>query len=165
MGRKRGSSLQLRDNNAKSYLCGYEKWVNHVFTHIPYWKVPARCIAPNYEVSQNCVSQVANTRAYHHPPPPRHLLAMSHVIDDNVVPENRGGRRKFGETEDIAPLNEVVANDALVCQRGKVTENFEEVARALNEGNVLSWNSNGKHCNRRYKLLLVSFRRASERAH
>jgi hypothetical protein len=31
MGRKRGSSLQLRNNNAKSYPCGYEKWVNQRF--------------------------------------------------------------------------------------------------------------------------------------
>jgi hypothetical protein len=58
---------------------------------------------------------------------------MSHVLDDNVAPENCGGRRKFGETKDIALLKEIVANDSHVCRRGKVTENFEEVARALNE--------------------------------
>jgi hypothetical protein len=57
---------------------------------------------------------------------------MSHVLDDNVVPENCGGRRKFGETKDIALLKNIVANDAHVCQRGKVTDNFEEVARSLN---------------------------------
>jgi xanthine/CO dehydrogenase XdhC/CoxF family maturation factor len=54
-----------------------------------------------------------------------------------------------------------VANDAHACRRGKVTETFEEVARAaLNEGNALPWNTNGKHCNGRYKLLLENFRRA-----
>jgi hypothetical protein len=93
-------------------------------------------------------------------PRPPHLLAILHVIDDNVAPEHHGGRRMFGETEDIASLKEIVANDANVCQRGKVTEKLEEVARALNEGNARPWNSNGKHCNDRYKLLLASFRRA-----
>jgi hypothetical protein len=72
---------------------------------------------------------------------PPHLLAMLHVIDDNVAPEHCGGRRKFGETEDIAFPKEIVANEAHVCQRGKVTEKLEEVARALNEGNALPWNS------------------------
>jgi hypothetical protein len=86
---------------------------------------------------------------------------MSHVFDDNVASENLGGRRKFGETEDIALHKKLVANDAYVCQRGKVTENFEEVARALNAGNTLLWNSNGKHCNDRYKLLLANFGRAA----
>jgi hypothetical protein len=85
---------------------------------------------------------------------------MSHVLDDNVAPENCGGRRKFGETEDIALLMDIVANDAHVCRRGKVTKKFEEVARALNEGNAFPWNTNGKHCNDRYKLLLANFRRA-----
>jgi hypothetical protein len=37
---------------------------------------------------------------------------------------------------------------------------FEDVARALNEGNALPWNTNGKHCNDRYKLFLANFRRA-----
>jgi hypothetical protein len=41
-----------------------------------------------------------------------------------------------------------------------VTGKIEEVARALNEGNALPWNTNGKHCNDRYKLLLANFRRA-----
>jgi hypothetical protein len=103
------------------------------------------------------VLHVANTRAYRHPTAPRHLLAMSHVLDDNVASEKRGGRRKFGEPEDIALLKEIVANDAHVCRRGNVAENFEEVARALNEGNALPWNSNGKPCNDRYKLLRASF--------
>jgi hypothetical protein len=85
---------------------------------------------------------------------------MSHVLDDNVAPENCGGRRKFGETEDIALLMDIVANDAHVCRRGKVTKKFEEVARALNEGNAFPWNTNGKHCNDWYKLLLANFRRA-----
>jgi hypothetical protein len=53
-----------------------------------------------------------------------------------------------------------VANDGHVCRFGKVTETFEEVARALNEGNALPWNTNCKHCNDRYKLLLANFRRA-----
>jgi hypothetical protein len=61
--------------------------------------------------------------------------------------------------EDIALLGEIVANDAHMCRRGNVTEIFEEV-RALNEGNALPRNSNGKHCNDRYKLLLANFRRA-----
>jgi hypothetical protein len=43
-----------------------------------------------------------------------------------------------------------------------VTENFEEVARALNEGNALPWDSNGKYCNDRYKLLLANFRKADQ---
>jgi hypothetical protein len=43
-----------------------------------------------------------------------------------------------------------------------VTENFEEVTRALNEGNALPWNSNGKYCNDRYKLLLAKFRKADQ---
>jgi hypothetical protein len=42
-----------------------------------------------------------------------------------------------------------------------VTENFKEVDRALNEGNALPWNTNDKHCNDRYKLLLANFRRAN----
>jgi hypothetical protein len=58
---------------------------------------------------------------------------MSHVLDDNVAPENCGGRRKFGEAEDIAVLKEIVENDSQVCRRGKVTEIFDEVARAFNE--------------------------------
>jgi hypothetical protein len=53
-----------------------------------------------------------------------------------------------------------VANDAHVCRRGNVTEIFDEVARALNEGNALPWNSSGKHRNDRHKLLLANFRRA-----
>jgi hypothetical protein len=53
-----------------------------------------------------------------------------------------------------------VANDAHVCRRGRMTERFEDVARALNEGNALPWNTNGKHCNDRCKLLLANFRRA-----
>jgi hypothetical protein len=53
-----------------------------------------------------------------------------------------------------------VANDSHVCRRGKVTETFEEVARALNEGNAIPWNKNGKNCNDRHKLLLANFRRA-----
>jgi hypothetical protein len=48
-----------------------------------------------------------------------------------------------------------VANDAHVCRHGKVAEIFEVVARASNEGSALPWNSNGKHCNDRNKLLLV----------
>jgi hypothetical protein len=85
---------------------------------------------------------------------------MSHVLDDNVASENRGGRRKFGEVEDITLVKEIVANDAPVCRRGKVAEKFEDVARALNEGNALPWNTNGKHCNDMYTLLLANFRRA-----
>jgi hypothetical protein len=85
-------------------------------------------------VTASCKSQ---THARTASPRPRHLLAMSHVLDDNVAPEICGGRRKFGETEDIELLKEIVANDSHVCRRGKVTENFEEVARALNEGNAL----------------------------
>jgi hypothetical protein len=112
----------------------------------------------NNEASPDRVLHVANTR---HSPAPRHLLAMSHVLVDNTVAsENRGGCRKFGETEDVAFLKEIVANHAHVCRRGKVAENFEEVARALNEGNALPWNLNGKHCNDRNKLLLANFRRA-----
>jgi hypothetical protein len=65
------------------------------------------------------------------------------------------GRRKTSH-----PLIEIVANDGHVCRFGKVTETFEEVARALNEGNALPWNTNCKHCNDRYKLLLANFRRA-----
>jgi hypothetical protein len=84
---------------------------------------------------------------------------MSHVLEDNVASENRGGRRKFREMEDIALLREIVAKDAHVCRRGNVTENFEAVALALNEGNALPWNSNGKHWNDRYKLL-ANVRRA-----
>jgi hypothetical protein len=64
---------------------------------------------------------IAKARAYRRPPAPRHLLTMSHVLDDNVASENRGGRRKFGETEDIALLMEIVANEAHVCRRGNVT--------------------------------------------
>jgi hypothetical protein len=44
-------------------------------------------------------------------PPPGDLLAMSHVLDENVAPENRGGRRKFAETEGIVLMKEIVAND------------------------------------------------------
>jgi hypothetical protein len=102
-------------------------------------------IACNNEASADRVLHVANTRAYRHPPAPRHLLAMSDVLDDNnVASENLGGRRRFGETEDIALLKEVVANDAHVCRRNKVAEKFEEVDRALNEGNALPSNTNGK---------------------
>jgi hypothetical protein len=68
------------------------------------------------------------------PRPPGLVLAVSHVLDDTVASENRGGRRKFGETEDIALVREIVANDAHVCRRGNVTEIFEKVAHALNEG-------------------------------
>jgi hypothetical protein len=85
---------------------------------------------------------------------------MSHVLADNVASESRGGRRKFGEMEGITFLKEIVANDAHVCRHGKVAEKFEDVARALNEGNALPWNTNGKHCNDMYKLLLANFRRA-----
>jgi hypothetical protein len=56
---------------------------------------------------------------------------VSRVLGDNVAPENLGGRRKFGETEDIALLHEIVANDAHVCRRGNVTEIFDEVVLAL----------------------------------
>jgi hypothetical protein len=94
-------------------------------------------IACNNEASSDRVLHVANTRAYRHTPAPRLVLAMSHVLDDNVASENRGGRRKFGETEDITLLREIVANDAHVCRRGNVTENFMKVARALNEGSAL----------------------------
>jgi hypothetical protein len=90
---------------------------------------------------------------------------MSLKIDDNVAPENRGGRRKFGETENMAPRKEIAANDAHVCRRGNMTENFEEVARALNEGNALPWNTNGRHCNDRNNLILANFRIRAERAH
>jgi hypothetical protein len=53
-----------------------------------------------------------------------------------------------------------VANNFHVCRRGKVAEQFEEFARALNEGTALPWNMNGKHRNDRYKLFLANFRRA-----
>jgi hypothetical protein len=53
-------------------------------------------------VTASCKSQ---THARTASPRPRHLLGMSHVLDDNVAPENCGGRRKFGETEDIALLD------------------------------------------------------------
>jgi hypothetical protein len=65
------------------------------------------------------------------------------------------GRRKTSHS-----LIEIVANDGHVCRFAKVTETFEEVARALNQGNALPWKTNGKHCNDRYKLLLANFRRA-----
>jgi hypothetical protein len=125
------------------------------------WVAIREWIACNNEASSDRVLHVANTRANRHPPAPRHL-AMSHVLDDNFASENRGGRRKFWEVEDIALLKEFVANDAHVYRRGKVAENFEDVARALNEGNALPWNTNGKHCNDRYKLLLANFRRADQ---
>jgi hypothetical protein len=57
-----------------------------------------------------------------------------------------------------------VANDALLSWHGTGTENFEEVARALNEGNALPRNTNGKHCNDRYKLLFANFRTDRARA-
>jgi hypothetical protein len=70
--------------------------------------------ACNNEASSDRVLHVANTSAYRHPLAPRHLLALSHVLDDNVASEHRGGRRKFVETKDIAPPREIVANDAYV---------------------------------------------------
>jgi hypothetical protein len=48
---------------------------------------------------------------------------MSPVLYDNVAPENRGGRRKFGEAEDKALLEENAGNDGHVCRRAKVIEN------------------------------------------
>jgi hypothetical protein len=56
---------------------------------------------------------------------------MSQVLDDSVASENRCGRRKFGATEGIALLKEIVPNDAHVCRRGNVTEIFDEIARAF----------------------------------
>jgi hypothetical protein len=70
---------------------------------------------------------------------------------------------KVGVTEDIAARREIVASDALAYRRGNVTEKFEEVARALNEGIALPWNTNGQHCKDWFKLLRANFRRA-ERA-
>jgi hypothetical protein len=84
-------------------------------------------IARNDELSCDRVLQVASTRAYH----PARLLAMSHVLDDNIPPEKRCGRQKPGETQDIEFLKEILANDADVCRRGKVVEEFDEVARAM----------------------------------
>jgi hypothetical protein len=85
---------------------------------------------------------------------------MAHVVEeDDVIPVSRGARRKFGEAEDIALLKEVLANEAHVCHRGTMTGKFDEVACALNNSNALPWSTNGKHCNNRFKLLLVGFRR------
>jgi hypothetical protein len=60
----------------------------------------------------------------------------------------------------VSLVKETVANNAHACWRGKLAEKFGEAARALNEGNARPWNSNGKHCNVRYKILLANFRRA-----
>jgi hypothetical protein len=110
------------------------------------WVAIREWIACNNEASSDRVLHVPNTRTDHHPPPgspaPSCHAARAY---DKVASENRGGRRKFGETEDIALLREFVANDAHVCRRGNVTENFEEVSRALHDGNALPRNSNGKH--------------------
>jgi hypothetical protein len=113
-----------------------EKWVNHVSTtfHMGCYPCIGLLATTKLRVTASCKSQ---THARTASPCPRHLLAMSHVLDDNVAPENCGGRRKFWETEGIALLKEIVANDAHVCRRGQVTETFEKVARALNEGNAL----------------------------
>jgi hypothetical protein len=92
------------------------------------WVAIVKWIASNNEASSDRVLHVANTRAYRHPPALRHLLAMSDELDDNnVASENLGGRRKFGETEDIALLKEIVANDAHVCRRSKVAENLRRL--------------------------------------
>jgi hypothetical protein len=83
---------------------------------------------------------------------------MAHVETDDMSAEIRGGRRKFGETEDIALLKEALAHDAHVCRRGKMTEKFEKVASSLNDRNALPWSTNGKHCTDRFKLLVANFR-------
>jgi hypothetical protein len=96
---------------------------------------------------------VANTRAYPPPPAPRHLLAMSHVLDDNVASENRGGRRNFGRLKTSHSLGRLWRT-MLMCAGVATSMKFEEVARALNEDNALPWNSNGNLFKDRYKLLL-----------
>jgi hypothetical protein len=98
------------------------------------------------------------TRVYaNSPPPPGTFVPCRTVLDeldDNVAPKYRGGGRKFRETEDIAPLRDIVANDAHLHWRGKVTEKYEEVSRALNEVKALPGipNSYGKHFNDRYNI-------------
>jgi hypothetical protein len=80
---------------------------------------------------------------------------MTMSLQRTVVDAESLGRRKTSHS-----LIEIVANDRHVCRFGKVIETFEEVARALNDSNALPWNTNGKHCNDRYKLVLANFRRA-----
>jgi hypothetical protein len=84
---------------------------------------------------------------------------MAHVEGDEASAEFCGGRRKFGEAEDIALLKEALAHDSHVCRRGKMTERFEEVASSLNNTNSLPWSTNWKHCTDRFKLLVANFRR------
>jgi hypothetical protein len=53
---------------------------------------------------------------------------MSHLLDDNnVASENRGGRRKFGETADITLLKEIVVNDAHVCGAARWLKNLRRL--------------------------------------
>jgi hypothetical protein len=70
-----------------------------------------------------------------------------------------GGRRKFCEADDIALLNEALANNAHDCGRGKLTEEFEKVVVALNDSWALQWPKNGMHCTDRFKVLVANFRR------
>jgi hypothetical protein len=89
---------------------------------------------------------------------------MSDVLDDDVASENRGGRRKFGETEDIAHVREIEANDAHVCRRGNVTEIFEKFARGLKEGNALPGSRSASFATTGTSFSLRNFKGRTERA-
>jgi hypothetical protein len=85
---------------------------------------------------------------------------MSEVIPADAHPEKRAcSRRKFGESEDIALLKEVLACGAHTCRRGSQMDKFDELSVSLNSNGALPLTTDGKHCLDRYKLLVASFKR------
>jgi hypothetical protein len=85
---------------------------------------------------------------------------MAEVLAEGGPSNRPPVRRKFGEQEDILLLKEVVANGAHIVRRGSQCDKFDEVATSLNANSVMPWNTDGKHCIDRYKLLISTFRRA-----
>jgi hypothetical protein len=86
---------------------------------------------------------------------------MSEVIPADAHPEKQRAcsRRKFGESEDIALLKEVLACGAHTCRRGSQMDKFDELSVSLNSNGALPWTADGKHCLDGYKLLVASFKR------
>ena len=66
-------------------------------------------------------------------------------------------RRRFTEELDFFLLKEAILAGAHIPPHGKQQEYFKEVAKALNNTNVLPWKTDYKHFLDRYRLILTAY--------
>ncbi|PXF46216.1 hypothetical protein BWQ96_04001 [Gracilariopsis chorda] len=91
-------------------------------------------------------------------PLPRYQLQQTQPQRPSSRPSSNP-RRKFNDFLDLALLKEVQAANAHRPKHGSTLVCFATVAKKFNEANMITWKTDDKHCQNRFKLFIAKFRR------